>query len=104
MVNRPFHDIPNTIIAAGASKVHFAARSVEQRTTDEGFSHKEVCECICNISLGTFKTTVKFENSPVPFDVYLCPFQDDIIYLKLKLTCEGTVVVLASFHKSDYSV
>jgi len=32
------------------------------------------------------------------------PFQDDIIYLKLKLTCEGAVVVLASFHKSDYSV
>ena len=30
--------------------------------------------------------------------------QDHIIYLKLKLACEGEVVVLASFHKSDYSV
>ena len=104
MVNNPFHDISNITIAASAGKVHFAARSVEQRTTSEGFSQEDICECISNISMETFKTTVNFENSPVPFDVYLCPFQDDIIYLKLKLTCEGAVVVLASFHKSDYSV
>ncbi len=104
MVNNPFHDISNIIIAASVGKVHFAARSVEQRTTSEGFSQEDICECIGNISMETFKTTVNFENSPVPFDVYLCPFQDDIIYLKLKLTCEGAVVVLASFHKSDYSV
>ena len=104
MVNKPFHDISNIIAAASTGKVHFAARSVEQRSTNEGFSQEEICECISNISKETFKTTVKFENSPVPFDVYLCPFQDDVIYLKLKLTCEGAVVVLASFHKSDYSV
>jgi len=104
MVNIPFHDISNIIVAASAGKVHFAARSVEQRTTNEGFSQEEICECVSNISKETFKTTVKFENSPAPFDVYLYPFQDDIIYLKLKLTCEGAVVVLASFHKSDYSV
>jgi hypothetical protein len=104
MVNNPFHNISDIIVAAGNGKVHFAARSVEQRSTNEGFSQEEICECISNISKETFKTTVKFENSPVPFDVYLCPFQDDIVYLKLKLTCEGAVVVLASFHKSDYSV
>lgn len=104
MVNKPFHDISNIIVAASAGKVHFAARSVEQRTTNEGFSHEEICACISNISKGNFKTTVKFENSPLPFDVYLCSFQGEIVYLKLKLTCEGTVVVLASFHKSDYSV
>ena len=104
MVNNPFHDISNIIVAASTGKVHFAARSVEKRTANEGFSQEEICECISSISKETFKTTVKFENSPVPFDVYLCPFQDDIIYLKLKLTCEGSVVVLASFHKSDYSV
>ena len=104
MVNNPFHDISNIIVAASNGKVHFAARSMEQRSTNEGFSQEEICECISNISKETFQTTVKYENSPVPFDVYLCPFQDDIIYLKLKLTCEGAVVVLASFHKSDYSV
>jgi len=104
MVNTLFHDISNIIIAAGAGKVHFAARSVEQRTTNEGFSQEEVCKCISSISKDTFKTTVKYENSPVPFDVHLCPFQGNIIYLKLKLTCEGAVVVLASFHKSDYLV
>ena len=104
MVNNPFHDISNIIVAAGNGRVHFAARSVEQRLTNEGFSQEEICECISSISKGTFKTTVKFKNSPVPFDVHLCPFQDDIIYLKLKLTCEGAVVVLASFHKSDYCV
>ena len=104
MVNIPFHDISSVIVAASTGKVHFAARSVEKRTTDEGFSQKEICECISSISKEAFKTTVSFENSPVPFDVYLCPFQDDIIYLKLKLTCEEAVVVLASFHKSDYSV
>lgn len=103
MVNTPFHDISHIIIAASAGKVHFAARSVEQRTTNEGFSQEEICECIANVSKEAFKTTVKFENSPVPFDVYLCPFQGVIIYLKLKLTCEGAVVILASFHKSDYS-
>ena len=104
MVKIPFHDILKITVAARNGKVHFAARSVEQRSTNEGFSQEEICECISNVSKETFKTTVKFENSPVPFDVYLCPFQDDIIYLKLKLTCEGAVVVLASFHKSDYSV
>lgn len=104
MVNSSFHDIANIIIAARACKVHFAARRVEQRTTNEGFSQEEICKCISSISMENFVTTIKFENSPVPFDVYLCPFQGDIIYLKLKLTCEGTVVVLASFHKSDYSV
>jgi len=104
MVNKPFHDLANIIFAASAGKVHFAARSVEQRTTNEGFSQEDVCECITTISNETFKTTVKFENSPLPFDVHLCPFQGNTIYLKLKLTCEGAVVVLASFHKSDYSV
>ena len=83
MVNNPFHNISNIIVAASNGKVHFAARSVEKRTTNKGFSQEEICECISNISKETFKTTVKFENSPVPFDVYLCPFQDDIIYLKL---------------------
>ena len=104
MVNKPSHDIFNVINAASAGKVHFAARRIEQQTTNEGFSQEQICECISNISQEAYKTTVKFENSPVPFDVYLCPFQDDIIYLKLKLTCEGAVVVLASFHRSDYSV
>ena len=95
MVKKPFHEILNVINAAS---------SVEQRTTNEGFSQKQICECISNISQEAYKTTVKFENSPVPFDIYLCSFQDDIIYLKLKLTCEGAVVVLASFHRSDYSL
>lgn len=104
MVNNSFHDISDIIFAANAGKVHFAARSVEQRTSNEGFSHDEICECISNLSADTFKTTVKFKNSTIPFDVHLCPFQGDIIYLKLKLTCEGAVVILASFHKSDYSV
>ena len=104
MVKKPFHQILNLINAASAGKVHFAVRSVEQRTTNEGFSQKQICECISNISQEAYKTTVKFENSPVPFDIYLCSFQDDIIYLKLKLTCEGAVVVLASFHRSDYSL
>ena len=104
MVNSPFHDISKIVVAANAGKVHFAARSAEQRTTSEGFSHEDICECISTISEMTFKTTVKYENSPTPFDVYLCPFQDQIIYLKLKLACEGAVVVLASFHQSDYSV
>ena len=104
MVNAPFHNILNVITAANAGKVHFAARSVEQRTTNEGYSQEQICECISNIPRETYKTTVTFENSPVPFDVYLCPFHDDIIYLKLKLSCEGAVIVLASFHKSDYSV
>ncbi len=104
MVKKPFHEILNVINAASAGKVHFAARSVEQRTTNEGFSQKQICECISNISQEAYKTTVKYENSPVPFDIYLCSFQDDIIYLKLKLTCEGAVVVLASFHRSDYSL
>ena len=104
MVNNPFHDILNICMAANADNFHFAARKVEQRTTNEGFSHEEVCECISNISAETFRTTTRFENSPVPFDIHLCPFQGDIIYLKLKLSCEGAVVVLASFHKSDYSV
>ncbi len=104
MVNRPYHDISGVIVAASVGKVHFAARSVEQRTSSEGFSQEEICECIANISMETFKTTVKFANSPTPFDVYVCPFRSDLIYLKLKLTCKGTVVVLASFHISDYSV
>ena len=104
MVNIPFHDISNIVIAARAGKVHFAARSVEQRTSNEGFSQEEICKCISNISNETYRTTVKFENSPVPFDVHLCPFQGEIIYLKLKLTSERAVVVLASFHKSEYSV
>ena len=104
MVNNPFHDILNIITAAREGKVHFAARSVERRTTNEGYSQEDICKCISNISIENFRTTARFENSPVPFDVYLCPFQDHIIYLKLKLTCEGEVVVLASFHKSDYSV
>jgi hypothetical protein len=104
MVKYPFHDILRIVVAANAGKVHFATRRVEQRTTSEGFSHEDICECISTISERTFKTTIKFENSPTPFDVHLCPFQGKIIYLKLKLTCEGTVVVLASFHQSDYSV
>jgi hypothetical protein len=104
MVNNSFHDISKIIVAANVGKVHFAARGVEQRSTNEGFSHEDICECISTISERTFKTTVKFENSPTPCDVHLCPFQDMIIYLKQKLACEGAVVVLASFHQSDYSV
>jgi hypothetical protein len=42
MVNIPFHDIPNIIVAASTGKVHFAARSVEQRSTNEGFSQEEI--------------------------------------------------------------
>ena len=104
MVNNAFHDISKIVAVANAGKVHHATRSVEQRSTSEGFSQQDICECISNISEDTFRTTIQYQNSPVPFDVHLCPFQGNIIYLKLKLTCEGAVVVLASFHKSDYSV
>lgn len=103
MVNYPYHDVSKVTSAARAGMVHFAARNVEQRTTSEGFSQENVCACISTISNADFKTTIKYENSPSPFDVYLCPFQGNIIYLKLKLTCEEAVVVLASFHKSEYS-
>jgi len=103
MVNYPYHDVSKVTSAARAGMVHFATRNVEQRTTNEGFSQENVCECISTISNEVFKTTIKYENSPSPFDVYLCPFRGKIIYLKLKLTCEGAVVVLASFHKSEYS-
>ena len=104
MVNSAFHDISKVIDAAQRGKVHFASRSAEQRTTEEGFSHEDVCDCIACISTESYKTTLQFEGSPTPFDVHLCQFRGDIVYIKLKLTCEGMVLVLASFHRSEYSV
>ncbi|MDZ4731430.1 MAG: type II toxin-antitoxin system MqsR family toxin [Xanthomonadales bacterium] len=102
MVKYALHDIASVIAAAQAGKVHFASTKVEQRTANEGFNHLDVCHCITAISTDTYRTTLQYENSPTAFDVHLCRFRGETIYLKLKLTPSGTVVVLASFHRSEY--
>ncbi len=104
MVNNPLHDVNSVRKAARDGKVHFADRNVERVATGEGFSHDDVCKCVSEVTVDSYKTTISYENSPTPFDVYVHQFQGRAIYLKLKLTCAGLVVVLASFHESNYSI
>lgn len=103
MVNKPLHDVEAVVTAALNGKVHFSGRNAERRATEEGFTHEDVCRCTSEISNETYRTTIPYPDSRIPFDVHLCLFQGQTVYLKLKLTTTGSVVVLASFHKSEYS-
>ena len=104
MVNRkPLHDPDKVRSLAEQGTVHYASTSVEIRASSEGFSYEDVCKCITQVSDETYRTTLPYKNSPSPFDVHLCTWKDKIVYLKLKLSPSNMLVVVGSFHESDYS-